>query len=399
MNASAPTIAEQLSRLGYTTHIVGKWHLGFCKQDYLPTERGFDHHFGFWSGAEDYFTHLTGNAYDFRKNMDVFPSAKGKYSTALFQNEAVDIIKQHNQSNPLFLYLPFQSPHIPLEVPLRFNIYKKKISNIDRATYLGMVTAMDFAVGRIIKALEKQNMISNTLIIFMSDNGGMPKSGNNWPLRGGKHTLFEGGTRVPAFISGLGLKPRTESGIFHISDWYPTILGAVDPHAFYKDVDGVNHWESLINPRIPWARKTMIYNIGEVTEKNHVPVAAIRVENWKYVWREVGHWKGWYLPAERRLGNESQHWKDFHFNEFRRGWEANKDPHKPVGNLLFDLSTDPFEKVNLASKYPELVKELQDKLKVSMKTTVGRDKNNVVGPKVKHGVWHTGWCKSNVKET
>jgi arylsulfatase B len=108
---SVPTIAEKLKKRGYSTHIIGKWHLGFCKPAYLPTNRGFQHHYGFWGGAQDYFNHEVLHAYDFREDLKVKPAAKGTYST--------EIISQHNQSNPLFLFVPFQSVHELLQVPKR----------------------------------------------------------------------------------------------------------------------------------------------------------------------------------------------------------------------------------------------------------------------------------------
>ena len=402
MFTSVPTIAGKLRHRGYSTHIVGKWHLGFCKPDYLPMKRGFKHHFGFWNGAEDYYKHDVKQGYDFRQDMGVKRGISGVYSTTLFQNKAINIISHHNQSSPLFLFLPFQSVHVPLQVPKRFKeSYKNKVRNKDRATLLGMVTAMDHAVGEIIKALKRNRMFKNTLIIFMSDNGApVHNSGSNWPLRGSKHTLFEGGTRVPAFVSGLGLKPRVESRMFHITDWYPTILGAVDPLENDEALDGVNQWEALKDANKPWPRSTILYNIDEITKKSPNPISAIRVHNWKYILKETGAWNGWYLPPEdKRSSHIEEGWDNLKWRDGKhKGWfpisNTNKTGRIKVEKLLFDLAKDPSEKINLAAKYPKKVLELEKKIRklaLTIKTVkASKYRRNAGSPH--NGVWTTGWC-------
>merc|ERR1712215_152480 len=111
------TLAEELKRSNYSTHIVGKWHLGICNKKFWPTNRGFDHHYGFLLGAESYFTHSRDGGYDFRDDEEVALTANGTYSTTLIQERAIDIIPQHDKDKPLFLYIPFQAVHGPLEVP------------------------------------------------------------------------------------------------------------------------------------------------------------------------------------------------------------------------------------------------------------------------------------------
>ena len=89
--------------------------------------------------------------------------------------------------------------------------------------------------------------------------------------------------------------------MFHITDWYPTILGAVDPLETDDRLDGVNQWDALRDESVPWPRGSMIYNIDDITKKNPEPVAAIRVDNWKYIWRETGAWNGWFFPPEGKM--------------------------------------------------------------------------------------------------
>ena len=167
------------------------------------------------NGWDDYYNHSRSypsytEGYDFWDDDEVLYKANGTYSTTLFQDKAVDIIRGHDSSKPLFLYLPFQSVHYPVQVPKVYqDLYSEKRVDLLRQKYLGMVTAMDDAVGNVTQALKESGLYENTIIVFFSDNGGPTGrtgkhgSGNgasNWPLRGGKGSVFEGGTRTPAFI-------------------------------------------------------------------------------------------------------------------------------------------------------------------------------------------------------
>ncbi|XP_068206466.1 arylsulfatase B-like [Palaemon carinicauda] len=218
-------LSEAMKEAGYSTHIVGKWHLGFCSWDYTPTSRGFDTFWGYYTGAEDYYHHTRRGdqmneegeevacpagmnhnyaataGYDFRNNTEVEYSVKGEYSTYSFASYTVDLLESRNPEEPMFLYLPFQSVHEPLEVPDNYTIPFEHIEDNARRKKLGMVLAMDEAVGRIVEALKSSGHYNNTIIIFSTDNGAPTSSaGNNWPLRGRKGTLWEGGTRGPAFV-------------------------------------------------------------------------------------------------------------------------------------------------------------------------------------------------------
>ena len=175
------TLADELKAAGYMTYAVGKWHLGFCNKDYLPLNRGFDHHYGFWAGSQDYYEHkhMMHRGYDFRDDMEVDQEARGLYSTTLFSKRAEKIISSHNQSSPLFLYLAFQAVHAPLEAPQNFVDMYKKVPDKDRRVYLGMVTSMDDAVGHVVDSLKRSNMYHNTIIVFFSDNGAAKGLGNN----------------------------------------------------------------------------------------------------------------------------------------------------------------------------------------------------------------------------
>nr|KAG5688438.1 hypothetical protein BaRGS_001855 [Batillaria attramentaria] len=211
---SFTTLPQHLKKAGYATHIVGKWHLGMCDWKLTPTYRGFDSFFGYYSGMEDYYTHMehfkTDEGYDLRNDTEVFRDPKETHFNYLFTKHAIDVIEQHDPSTPLYLYLPFHLVHAPLQVPMRFENMYKNIQNGSRRTFCGMVSMMDESFGNITKALERAGLLDNALLVFTTDNGGPVNGGaNNWPLRGGKTTFWEGGTRGSAFVYSTSLLKKT----------------------------------------------------------------------------------------------------------------------------------------------------------------------------------------------
>ena len=194
------------------------------QQMYKFVQRGFDTFYGFYSGGEDYFKHRSPDTqsktkpppayYDFRYDnqpqcgvncSQVEVDAVGIYSTYLFTQRAIDIIEQHNKSQPLFLYLAYQAVHAPTEVPQQYqDMYNNTINNTLRQQFAGMVTCMDDSIGNVTDKLKNEgylNTTGNTIVVFLSDNGGQipgdPDGDHgltgacNAPLRGGKHTLWE----------------------------------------------------------------------------------------------------------------------------------------------------------------------------------------------------------------
>jgi len=376
LNTSFPTLAEELKTGNYATHIIGKWHLGFCDKKYWPTRRGFDHHYGFLVGDEDYYDHKNGNGYDFRNDDEVLYEATGTYSTTLFQDRAVEVIREHDPEKPLFLYVPFQSVHSPLEVPQVYqDLYSDVVDDVDRQKYLGMVTAMDDAVGNITEALKDHDLYDNTVIVFFSDNGGLIQYGaNNWPLRGQKSTLFEGGTRTPAFIhSPRYFSPRVEQGMMHVTDWFPTLLSSAGLTPSSDELDGVDQWDALLDDTISSPRQEMIYNI--VKDGDSTPTAAIRSGDWKYIWSASGY-NGWAAPPEGTA-------------------RTTRGQRGDITNALFDLKNDPTEETNLADEEPEraaiMLARLEEYLE-SMSDVTYPDKDVAGYPKHFGGVWSSGWC-------
>jgi len=197
---------EYFKEIGYRTHAIGKWHLGFCNENYLPTRRGFDTFYGFYLGEEDHYVHNRephkGDktpGYDFRNQDDVDYSANGTYSSILFGERAVKVIEDHAQNHandPLFMYLPFQNVHTPSQVPIEYEELYPNIKDKKRRVLSGMVSAMDDSVGLLVDSLKKADMVDNTIIVFTSDNGApYGNGGSNYPLRGTKGTLCEGGIK------------------------------------------------------------------------------------------------------------------------------------------------------------------------------------------------------------
>lgn len=317
------TLPQALKEAGYTTAITGKWHLGHFQRAYLPTRRGFDHQYGHYNGALDYFTHVRDGGFDWHRNDQVNRDAG--YTTELLGKEAVRLIDTHDARRPLFLYVPFNAPHAPLQAPAAYLDRYPDIRNARRRTYAAMVSAVDDAVGSIVAALDRRGMRDDTLIVFSSDNGGpTQQAANNGPLRANKGTLYEGGIRVPAFAVWPGSIPggTVVDEPVHMVDWYPTLLrlgGASLRQPL--PVDGRDIWATVARGEAA-PRRDLLLNV-EPDE------GAIRRGPWKLVYRGALP-----LPAGAPAGKAE----------------------------LFHLDTDPHEKSDLSAAHPERVKELLGRL-------------------------------------
>lgn len=371
------TFPQQLKKLGYATHMVGKWHLGFCNWKYTPTFRGFDSFMGFYCGMGDYYTHLREGWYDFRFNKTVYRPPKNKYSAEIFAEHAVNIINSLDpNAQPLYLYLPFQSVHVPLEVPERFSNIYKNITTENRRTYCGMVSALDEAVGNITSALKSRGFLKNAIIVFTTDNGGPTFSttaANNLPLRGSKNTLWEGGTKGAAFVYSETLLQKTRyvnTELIHAVDWFPTLLTLAGgtPDA---SMDGRNQWPT-ISQGAKSARTEFVYNIDEIANNS-----AIRVGKYKLIQGDPGKPDDWRpLPPleETSINDKPQPVPDFQ---------------------LFDIDNDPGEHSDIASQHQDIVEELKSRLDYHRKTMVPANypPDDPRGdPKYYDGNWSPGWC-------
>ena len=318
------TLPAGLRSAGYTTAIVGKWHLGHATRAYLPTHRGFDHQYGHYNGALDYFTHDRDGGHDWHRD-DQRSDDEG-YTTDLLGAEAARIIAQHDAGQPLFLYVPFNAPHSPIQATDNWIEKSSHIPEKNRRIYAAMVANMDAAIGNIIAAADKHLPMDNTILWFCSDNGGMLMFGSNKELRGQKGTLYEGGVRVPALIAWKGaLEAGTKvTEPLHIVDLYPTLLGLAGANVDQsKPLDGRDAWPTIA--------------AGAATPHEHILLnanpfhGALREGDWKII-------RNGPLTANATelRGQES--------------WE------------LFNIAKDPNEKNDLATKHPALLASLRTKL-------------------------------------
>jgi arylsulfatase I/J len=317
-------LPQALRQAGYQTAIVGKWHLGHFDKKYWPSQRGFDYSYGPLIGEIDHFKHSSHGVTDWYRNNQLVKEPG--YDTQLFGADAVRLIDAHDTKTPLFLYLAFTAPHTPYQAPQNYLDMYKEIADPLRRAYAGQITAMDDQIGKVIDALERKKMRDNTLIFFVSDNGGTRSNlfvgeaevkgelpPNNGDYRDGKGSVYEGGTRVVALANWPGhIKPGVVNDMMHIVDLYPTFAGlAAAQLGKNKPLDGFDVW-STISEGKPTPRQDMVYNVEPYR-------AGVRKGDWKLVWTTL-------LPPSIEL---------------------------------FDLSKDPDEKTNLADQNPEKVKELQ----------------------------------------
>ena len=320
-------LPQLLKDTGYETALVGKWHLGHGKVEYWPRQRGFDHFYGALVGEIDHYKHASHGVKDWYRNNK--PLDEKGYDNTLFGNEAARLIRERKTDKPLFLYLAFTAPHSPFQAPEQYVKRYAHIKDEQRRLYAAMVTAMDDAVGHVLKALDEKGMREDTLIVFQSDNGGVRSAmfageskvgdnlpADNGPYREGKGTLYEGGMRVVGFMNWPGhIKPGVVQGLSHVVDMYPT-LAAVAGAKMEKNkpLDGINLWPAISEgTRTP--RDEVVYNVDPTS-------GAVREGDMKLVWHAG-------LPGKVEL---------------------------------FDLAKDPGETTNIADKNPELVAKLQARI-------------------------------------
>jgi len=333
------TIARFLKALGYSTGLVGKWHLGSTPES-LPNAHGFDFFFGFLSGCIDYYSHRfywgepkVVNYHDlWRNRTEVFED--GQYFTELVTREALAFIER-NWRRAFFLYVAYNAPHYPMHAPARY-VSRFPELEWERRMYAAMLAAVDDSVGAILSLIEKLGLRENTLIFFSSDNGATAepraglnqkpaRGGSNHPFRGWKFSLFDGGIHVPAILSWPGTVPSGQvvrELASHV-DLLPTVLTAAGaPLPPDRPIDGRNILP-VVTQGAPSPHEALFWSSGGQL--------AVRRGRWKLV-------------------------KD--------GFEADGTPEgqrKLEGEdalFLADLEEDPGERRNLRRNRPDLVDEL-----------------------------------------
>lgn len=243
------TLPEMLKKAGYSTALIGKWHLGLESPN-KPNERGFEFFHGFLGDMmDDYWTHLRHNNNYMRLNEKVI-EPEG-HATDIFSDWAVEyLINQKDKESPFFLYLAYNAPHFPIQPPEE---WLEKVKNREsglseqRAKNVAFVEHLDDGIGRVLKTLDETKLDKNTLIIFSSDNGGhLPSGASNGNLRGGKQDMYEGGIKVPTcFVWKDEIKSKSETENLGLTmDIYPTLLeiAGVEP---INQIDGMSLYRTL----------------------------------------------------------------------------------------------------------------------------------------------------------
>ncbi len=320
------TIAQVLGESGYRTALIGKWHLGHGDVGFLPTRHGFKTFYGHTGGCVDYFTMRYGITQDWYRN-ETYEDTTG-YATDVLTEDAVKFLEaRRGDDQPFFLYLAYNAPHfakgwdvgrqqtVNCMQPRGQDMSRvRDIADPIRAQYAAMVLALDDGVGRVLEALERSGHVRDTLVIFMSDNGGDPDyGGSNAPLRGEKATLFEGGIRVPGMMRWPG---RIAAGSVVESptggiDLFPTLcaLAGIDAAPYQPDGIDLSPW---ILKGKPIAERELLFELHTAS--------ALRQGRWKLLRTKAGE------------------------------------------EMLFDLVADPSETTNRASQQPEDVSRMKRRL-------------------------------------
>lgn len=329
LDTSEFLMPQCLKDAGYTTAIIGKWHLGHADTKYWPKQRGFDYQYGAMIGELDYHTHSDAGVLDWFRNNK--PVREDGYTTQLIGKDAVKYIHAQDPAKPFYLYLTFNAPHTPYQAPQDYIDRYPDIKDPTRRTYAAMVTCLDDEIGRVVAALAEKGLRDNTLILFHSDNGGTKNAMfagqmadlsktripcDNGPYRDGKGSLFEGGCRVAALANWPGhIKPGTVDGIMHAVDMYPTLAALAGASTSKcKPLDGVNVWNTIATGEAS-PRSEVIYNVEPFR-------GAVRQGDWKLIWRTL----------------------------------------IPTSVDLYNLAEDPYEQHNVAAAHPEKVAAMQERL-------------------------------------
>ena len=362
-----------------------QWHLGGNTVGVTPTGRGFLSHRGYLSGALDYETHLVDNTYDFFNGLRPDVASNGTFSTRIFASAASDIIAAHaagaDGGAPLFLYLAFQNVHGPLEAPDEYvaRFANSTGGNAERQLVCAMAAFLDDAVGNVTAALKAAGMWENTVLVLASDNGG-PTGGdegtfsNNFPLRGGKNTLFEGGTRVVGMVRGPGVAAGAVSTApVHVTDWLPSLVsmatGGEDFRKFappgeppYEAGDGLDVWASIASggkaaSARDWLLLEMHNNATYLTHGDGLIVGDMKLLQ---VGPECPSMENGWIAAPGEDVKSTPYF--VHCPGPKSGIAPNPNACMFPKACLFNISADPCEYNDIAADHPEIVATLKSRL-------------------------------------
>ena len=337
INHDEYTLAEMLKDNGYKTGIFGKWHLGSIKE-FFPTKHGFDEFYGIlysndmWRWHPEYPEGYPQDLLLYRNETAIKEIVDQSNLTKDITTESINFIKK-NKDQPFFLYIAHPQPHVPLFVSEDFtNITGKGL-------YADVVTEIDYSVGRIITYLEENDLSDNTILVFTSDNGPWlsygDHSGSSGIYREGKGTTWEGGVRVPSIIKfPNGLKPSIIDEPVMAIDWMPTFANITKSKLSQNKIDGKDIWPLLSGEvdKTPHKKLYFYYRVNELH--------SIRMNEWKIQFSRT------YRSLNGREGGKD-------------GVPVKYDMNLIENNELYNLSSDPEEKINVYDRFPEIAKKME----------------------------------------
>lgn len=325
---SEVTLAEALKTAGYRTACIGKWHNGE-QHPYTPPGQGFDEFFGFNNGHWN-------NYFDATLLRGTQPEKTQGYISDVLTDDAIRFIRRSAEAGqPFFCYLSYNAPHSPYQVP---DPYYEKFRGQGHdevlSAFYGMCENIDDNVGRLLGTLEKSGLTKDTLVLFLTDNGGTAGVKTyNAGMRGGKTSVHEGGSRVPLFMHWPAAKwqPHVATPIVSHIDLYPTVLdlcGVTPPEG--PAVDGISLRPLLEKEEVGGWPERLLFTHNPIDETNRYP-GAVRSQRYRLV-REIKGRSG----GSAAVANDAS----------AQPWQ------------LYDMLSDPGQKKDIAKKHPEIVKEL-----------------------------------------
>ena len=393
----------------------GKWHLGFFADPYLPTSRGFDSYYGYYLGAEDYYNHNRSyegdDGYDLRDNTTpIFRNAT--YSTWMYGNRTMDLLKEYDQTNtthnPFFIYVAFQAVQLgffvclfvsvvwyscqlmhhfssPLEAPKYIvDSFNTTIKKLNRRKKAAMTVVMDSVVGQWMHFIQNESqskLWDNTLVIFSTDNGGpVQDAASNFPLRGSKATLWEGGVKGAGFVSGGYLNGSRRGSVMkslmHITDWYPTLCAVAGCTPANESIlDGYNQLGNIQSAHedvqdVYSPRMEILHNIDPIT-CNLTICGGVRMGDYKMaVGWEVTDTSNICRSAWCPLPEPNQNYSTVRCTQSDGNYayphvdEQYIATHCPYNGLpcLYDISSDPCEYSDISQQQPAVYQLMWEKL-------------------------------------
>jgi arylsulfatase A-like enzyme len=338
-------IPEALKEEGYRTSAIGKWHLG-DHPDLHPTAQGFDHWFGFPGGGMNYWGTAKNEIQTIYRNGKVVPENELSYLTDDFTDEAIKFITKKDDK-PFFMYLAYNAPHSPDHATKEYLEKTKHIEYAGRSIYAAMVNAVDTNVGRIDSTLIANKIKDNTIIVFLSDNGGRIEHADNKPFRGHKGMLFEGGIKVPFFMTWPNKIKKNQhyNKVISSLDLFPTFLNAAGANAKKEtQLEGVDllpyisnkikraphetlFWRSSGNfeyavrkgkyklYKSAYKKKTLLFNLEkdsleryDISDKN--PKIIAKLEKAYKKWDAKNIAPNWFDPHAENVLKEEKRWEN-----------------------------------------------------------------------------------------